>query len=424
MSIFQEGKYFLKKNILLIIIEILIISIFLIILNIFSSFNYDLDYFSNSARENSKNTMLYSLVDTLQDQESFSSFIENPERLQQVETFYDKLNNHDIINYLAINNQPLAVSDFKGNETFEYAYGTEMVGNGKYKADIDNKSYNLFDVKSMQLNKHAFDFYSLKTENNTKIDWNTIDFESGKIPVILGSEYKNYFNIGDTITVYYLNKLFELEVKDFFVDNTFLYFKGNAQEYLDNYILVPYPEKLSMKESSGIYYPQLYFEMINGDIVVNNKTSLESLTYYLTEISNESGFKQYTLLGFNSFVTEYSNMLLVLNENRYLLLIILSILFITVTILSIFIIHCSFKRYTNVYQTYFLLGFSKKSLRRFTKLQILNPIIFSNVIYLCFMFFTTILNKYSFVIGLCASIFIFIFSYFFILKKTLVEYLN
>ncbi|MBV6373115.1 hypothetical protein HIU98_19040, partial [Enterococcus casseliflavus] len=143
-----------------IIIEILIISIFLIILNIFSSFNYDLDYFSNSARENSKNTMLYSLVDTLQDQESFSSFIENPERLQQVETFYDKLNNHDIINYLAINNQPLAVSDFKGNETFEYAYGTEMVGNGKYKADIDNKSYNLFDVKSMQLNKHAFDFYS------------------------------------------------------------------------------------------------------------------------------------------------------------------------------------------------------------------------------------------------------------------------
>ncbi|MBV6373076.1 hypothetical protein HIU98_18805, partial [Enterococcus casseliflavus] len=269
-----------------------------------------------------------------------------------------------------------------------------------------------------------FDFYSLKTENNTKIDWNTIDFESGKIPVILGSEYKNYFNIGDTITVYYLNKLFELEVKDFFVDNTFLYFKGNAQEYLDNYILVPYPEKLSMKESSGIYYPQLYFEMINGDIVVNNKTSLESLTYYLTEISNESGFKQYTLLGFNSFVTEYSNMLLVLNENRYLLLFILSILFITVTILSIFIIHCSFKRYTNVYQTYFLLGFSKKSLRRFTKLQILNPIIFSNVIYLCFMFFTTILNKYSFVIGLCASIFIFIFSYFFILKKTLVEYLN
>lgn len=424
MNIFQEGNYFFKKNIFLITIEIVIVSAFLIILNIFSSFNYNLDFFSNSARKNSKDTMLYSLVDNLQDPDSFATFIEKPENLQQIGTFYDKLNNHNILKYLAINDQPFSVADFKGTEIFEYAYGTEMRGNGKYQADIGNEKYNLFDVKSMQMNENAFDFYSLQTVNNSKVDWGKIDFESGKIPVILGSEYKNYYSVGDTITVYYLAKFFELEVKDFFVDNTFLFFKGNAQAYLDNYIVVPYPEKLNMKESSDIYYPQLYFEMINGDIVVNNTTSVETLTYYLNEISNISGFKQYSLLGFNRFVTEYSNMLLILNENRYLLFIILSVLFLTVVILSIFIIHCSFKRYTNVYQTLFLLGYPKKSLRQFTKFEIVSPIIFSNGIYIYFIFSTNILNKYSFIIGICVSIVICMLSYLFILKKTLVDYIN
>lgn len=164
--------------------------------------------------------------------------------------------------------------------------------------------------------------------------------------------------------------------------------------------------------------------MINGDIVVNNTTSVETLTYYLNEISNISGFKQYSLLGFNRFVTEYSNMLLILNENRYLLFIILSVLFLTVVILSIFIIHCSFKRYTNVYQTLFLLGYPKKSLRQFTKFEIVSPIIFSNAIYIYFIFSTNILNKYSFIIGICVSIVICMLSYLFILKKTLVDYIN
>lgn len=64
------------------------------------------------------------------------------------------------------------------------------------------------------------------------------DFQ-GPIPIILGNEYKNYYDLNDVIELNYLFMDFEFNVIGFFEKDTYITFKG-TDILLDNYIVMPH----------------------------------------------------------------------------------------------------------------------------------------------------------------------------------------
>ncbi|MEI5994994.1 hypothetical protein [Candidatus Enterococcus mansonii] len=176
MTVIKELYYTFKSHPFLIGIYVILLTTFLALLTIFISFNSKIDDVSESLPRNFSDKTMYSLIDTL-DPVEFETFNRSADSVEIIANFYNELNEQKDFNYLAMNDQPIPIIDFKGDETFEYAYGTPMKGTGRYEAEIGEKSYSFFDTKAIQLNKKVLSFilWTLSTEKFLiGMNWDTI----------------------------------------------------------------------------------------------------------------------------------------------------------------------------------------------------------------------------------------------------------
>ncbi len=73
----------------------------------------------------------------------------------------------------------------------------------------------MVNVKSVQMNQAAFDFYNLKTESGTALNWDEIDYAADSIPILLGADYRSVYDIGDTLKGNYYSQIVEFTVVGF-----------------------------------------------------------------------------------------------------------------------------------------------------------------------------------------------------------------
>ena len=86
--------------------------------------------------------------------------------------------------------QALEVRNFKGNK--KYYYNSE-----EFMEAFPNASVN---IKALQINKAAFEFYDLKTEHNCMMPWAEITYDSEYTPIVLGANYKNVVTVQNSIS--------------------------------------------------------------------------------------------------------------------------------------------------------------------------------------------------------------------------------
>mgnify|MGYP000679025518 CR=1 FL=1 len=123
------------------------------------------------------------MVDNFYDPDEFYNFRTDNQNINILANFYNTLNASSNFDVLTSFNQAIAVDDFNGDQRFYY----------NSDEFIDNSQSPTINIKALQLNQKAYDFYNIEVEGNSEIAWNSISYKDNSIPVLLGSEYKSFY---------------------------------------------------------------------------------------------------------------------------------------------------------------------------------------------------------------------------------------
>ncbi|MDT2860541.1 hypothetical protein P7H71_12005 [Lactococcus lactis] len=297
----RELIFDFKRNGFLIFSKIFLFTLFSIICFICFSFGKSTNESISSNFSRDQDKSIYTLIDSLYQPEEFSKFRSSESSVETVGKFYSFLNQSNKFNFLSVFDQPLYVSNFKGAEKFS---------EGQDYIDPQNKKFS--NIKSVQLNEKAYKFYNLKLDDGVGIDWKNINLAQGidvEIPVILGSDYAKTYKIGDTIEGEYYFKSFNFKVSGFLQKNSSIFYKESNNFFLDDYILIPYPEEIkSVNKNNKEFLGILYFAMINGNIAVDKNISTDNLITELDKIGNKSNFYQYSLIQVPGYLIQFKLM--------------------------------------------------------------------------------------------------------------------
>lgn len=290
---------------------------------------------------------LYRIVDNYYDPDAFYEFRQHSDNINRLGEFYNALVTSTNMEFISIFNQPIYVEQFMGEEQFLY--------NSQEFRDAHNLDTTNANVKAIQLNQSAFELYGLKVSNGTIFDWDEVNYGGNKLPILIGSEYKGIYDIGDTFFVNYYNREITFEVVGILEPNTFVYYKGDPEFYLDQYLIVPYPELLeSVNESDFKFEGILYFAMINGDIIttIDKNKLLKEIKY----ISDSTGFADFSVVGISDFTLKYDTMISVIKGNRNLIFIMMLLISILVTFIQYGMGNQILLRRLDVYRAFWLVG--------------------------------------------------------------------
>ncbi|MBW4828516.1 MAG: hypothetical protein KZY61_11135 [Clostridiaceae bacterium] len=384
MNIFREIRFYFKKNSLLFFLELIILTLFLTLVYVFALFTIGINEKTDKIENIYNGKEIYRLIDKLEDPEEFSDFLNSKSSVSVLSNFYNELDTDKNFQFLSVFDQFIPIENFKGDNTFDYAYGEDMEVKGKYKDEISKKIYQ--NAKSMQMNKNSFKFYDIELARGKEIDWEKVDYSTGRIPILLGNDYSGIYDVGDVLIGDYYGKDFKFEVVGFIKRNTYIFYNGSSEKYLDNYIVVPYPLRLSkidneMGDMESEFYGILYSAMINGDIAIEKSgNSLQTLLKNLDRISQKTSFDKYTIIGVRNFVVQYNNMIAAINNNKKIILFLLILNLIIMFIILKGISHFIYSKRKKVYYLYFLNGCNKGEIYKIFSIDLILPYILAFIL--------------------------------------------
>ncbi|WP_312651187.1 hypothetical protein [Aminipila sp.] len=350
----KEFRWYIYNNYSLIIFKTVILFLVLGLIYTFLLFSRDLFNTDNNFKNLYSDRTMYELIYLFDDADSFYAFRDSDESMAGLKTFYDDLNREKSFSFLSTCDQSISVTDFKGDNKFKDGNDNSL--------EFNDKLYE--DIKSVQINKKAFDFYHLKIDKGSYFKWNQINYANNKIPVILGADYEGIYHIGDIIEANFYSLNVEFQVIGFLQTDSTIYHKYEVRRCLDQYILVPYPEK-GYENMDKYFRGILYSSMINGNIVVQNSDSaLQFILDKLSELSKHSGYYQYTLIGIPIFAVQYNMVISTVQANKNLITAVLVLLICITTFIMGSISYFLYQRRRNIYEVYTILGYSKQEIHR------------------------------------------------------------
>lgn len=237
---------------------------------------------------------VYLLLDTLD--EEFSKFVRDEKNLKQVNDFINKIENHSDIKYHYSYLHPIGIEEYPKNEGFIYLYedGLELE-----EFQVGNNTF--YNINSVQTDTYAIELNNLTFSQGHGNGFESINVYSSTVPVVLGYNYSDYYQVGDTFNINYLLDNYEAEVIGVLSKEQTLITSNEPDIMLDNYIILP---KINV-ENNDIKHNILdnYNENISHIAKITSQThailitnnSKEVLLKQLEKIGAETGFNQYTI---------------------------------------------------------------------------------------------------------------------------------
>ena len=315
-------KYFIT------LFSFIIFSIYFTLSGVFVPFIASIPQSNGGFKTLSSQNDFYKMVDNFYDPDEFYNFRTDNQNINILANFYNTLNASSNFDVLTSFNQAIAVDidDFNGDQRFYY----------NSDEFIDNSQSPTINIKALQLNQKAYDFYNIKVEGNSGIAWNSISYKDDSIPVLLGSEYKSFYKIGDIITGNYYSKNTNFEVIGFIETDCSINYKNTSNITLNTYMLIPYPSTLWEVDKTNFQFESLlYFAMINCDLLPFVEES--QILKNIKSISDETGFSDFSLVGIDNFQIQHIELLLFIQKHYILFIIGFLIIFILLNILCLYL---------------------------------------------------------------------------------------
>jgi len=308
---------------------------------------------------------MYGLTDNLTDPALFEQYRESMASIEKVTTFYDYLEQDapEGVQLLSAFNQAMPVADFAGGESFEHGYGTQETVQGPYEDPILNKQ--VVNVKSVQLSQDTFDFYNLAGRDGSNFDWDAVDYTSDTTPVLLGANYRGVYAVGDQLTADYYSKPTKMQVTGFLPPNASMFYQGNINYFLDDYLVVPYPKSITgAPESDQVFYGILAFAMLNANIAVEQDRPESTVFTALQRAATSSGFDQYALLSVPTYLTQFSSVRALVRDNFALVLTVQLLIAVAALVMSAILTSSATRRRERRIRIAWELGQSRRDLGR------------------------------------------------------------
>ncbi|PZF41753.1 MULTISPECIES: hypothetical protein [unclassified Curtobacterium] len=309
---------------------------------------------------------LYTVVDDL-GPDAFETIRRDEHALDAVASFADRIDDQPGFDFISSYDQPVTVQDFRGDDRFDVGYGTEYTLNGKYQ---DESGRSVQDIKSIQLNETAYEFAGLSVQDGKPIEWDGVDWGSGRIPVLLGNEYRGVYELGERFTGAVILQEQELEVVGFLEPDSAMYFRGEPNHYLDDTVIVPYPPTLAGLDRAALdrvdpeLFGRLVFQVLNADLAVDHSLDFGGVVARLDAIGDDTGFRSYTLLGVPSYLVQLSLVRQLVQDNVALVTALLVVLTASVGIITAFLHRLLHNRRAPVARVHHLLGRSPDATNR------------------------------------------------------------
>lgn len=284
-------KYYDYFKYLIVIIFFLLI-LLIIFYNINKKQNVD-EVISDEITQKIRYVQIIDLYDK-PNQISFSEAMRTPNMLLNLRNFYSELINSNKFNFIEIENQIL---EFYGNydkdNKFVNGYETGNVDefiNQKVKKDNDI-SY-VTPLKAIQIGQSASDFFNLSKNISSGKYFSSGDYiytHDKNIPILLGSDYKGIYNIGDSMEFSYLLTDFIGEVIGFMDQNESV--SSNAKNImLNTYIIMPLfdIDQIPKQTNFEFFLEAHYSNKTSGLIECKTTSEIEKLKQLIEEMSSKS----------------------------------------------------------------------------------------------------------------------------------------
>ncbi|UPW83054.1 ABC transporter permease [Lysinibacillus sp. Ag94] len=320
-QIFMEVKEsLLKKKLFSILLFIQATVLFVLLSVLFLHFN-NVDSRTKSFYAQYEGKNIYQLSDNLFGEKE-EQFVRNENSLRILKDFYNHLGKSKDFIYLNTALQPIGVRDFNGNNTYLEGYGE---GDGVLPPyDFNGKQYQR--VKSLQINEQVLNTFDVELEQGRKFQTEDFLYTDNKvIPIILGSDYKSLYKIGDKLKIEYIFKEMEAEVVGILKSDTILPVRENIEFYTDKHIIMPslILEQEPLNEDDKTFQRRQYLQLINGQVFTEKDTL--QVRKIINDISQSTNFYDLTVIGANGVGIDL--MMSMYNQNMNLLIMLVVILF-------------------------------------------------------------------------------------------------
>lgn len=157
-------------------------------------------------------------------------------KIDELKELYDRY--ALIENYVECTFQFLEIPDTWYSSDFIYGYDL-MPDSEKEKYSDMSVEGELYPVTAVQISPNCFDLFDIAVAQGRKLSAeDTSYFERATIPVLVGSDYAEYVDLGDTFSGYYLLKDFQFCVVGIMRQGSNITVNNSVAE-LDSYVVMP-----------------------------------------------------------------------------------------------------------------------------------------------------------------------------------------
>ena len=357
--------------------------------------------------------------------QDYTPLYDQPKSLQYLKLMHEKLRTAEEFHYYEINDQFLYILNYDGAPIFR-----EMYEDGNpYREDIvmeinGTKYPPAATIKSVQLSLNCFSHFDLKIMEGEGFKEEDYIYKINDIvPVILGYDYREQYEIGQDLQGIYIAEPFTFRVIGFLEENSYLQVGANIK-YLDRYMIIPFfncenPVNLQDK----IFQIRHYGLKTSGFILPLEERIHSNIENIINHMAKECNLEEYSIWSIRDNGINHSK----IADQLHLGLIALIVMFIAASAtFMVVIFNKKIIRDKDIYWAYMVSGLNISIIRKIIQLQILAVLIVSDCLNAAMQILFFKPSLYNNIINLIVSLFIFIITGFTInqisLKKLLLKH--
>ena len=174
-----------------------------------------------------------------------------------------------------------------------YEYGADLKNQTVH---VNNKELLITPINCISMDQDAWDLYDLSLSEGNEFAGTDYSLTEKKLPLILGSEFKEYYDIGDEIPLLYFSEEWTGVVQGFLEDDEVI--KQDWTEYsLDTRILVPSFKEMSDKIDEDLR-KKITYAQLEGDVLLKDKAEYSKANKEIKKLSQKYNLPYELLRGY------------------------------------------------------------------------------------------------------------------------------
>ena len=212
--------------------------------------------------------------------------------LENAKEFINELRNQDDFIYTKYNAEQNVI--INRDEMEKRGVEDKDINQFIYSESYD---FSLINLASYQMDRLGFEYFNFKMYDGRRFseDDYILESESDKLPIILGYNYKDIFNIGEKIKYIYAGKEMEGEVIGILEKDSTIFNDNIYSMPLDNRIILPLADFKYIAKDGEEQFNQsiVYSDMLSANIIASINSSNIDITRNIYDICNRYDFMKY-----------------------------------------------------------------------------------------------------------------------------------